>query len=273
MAPFKKTGLALLLVCILLGMIPKYSYADDDDDLVAEVVNEEAEEEEAPEYAAPRKLHRRGFTHPLTDMPDASPGITTQYYFPEYPDQRFPIGDSVTVLCHFENAGDEEYNVTAIMGSLNSPFDFNFHVQNYSLKPIGLTVGPGMEFTFEYNFQIHPNLEPVEYVVATTIFYEDEEESFSSTFFNSTVELFYPTAALSLWDMVKLVVTLVGGGAVVWFCLTYILPPSPSAQGKKAAKRAKAVERGTKKSARDDDWTSDFLGPAKGKKAASGKNK
>jgi hypothetical protein len=69
-------------------------------------------------------------------------------------DKKFPIGDVVTVLCHFTNQGEYPYNITAIMGSLNSPFDFNFHIQNYSYKPVGIVARPGEEITLDYQFQV-----------------------------------------------------------------------------------------------------------------------
>ena len=65
-----------------------------------------------------------------------------------------PIGQTVTVLCHFLNRGDFPYNVTAIMGSLNSPVDFSYHIQNYSYKPVGVVVRSQEEVTLEYQFQV-----------------------------------------------------------------------------------------------------------------------
>ena len=65
-----------------------------------------------------------------------------------------PIGQTVTVLCHFVNHGDFPYNVTAIMGSLNSPMDFSYHIQNYSYKPVGVVVRSQEEVTLEYQFQV-----------------------------------------------------------------------------------------------------------------------
>jgi len=76
------------------------------------------------------------------------------FNFYRHADQKFPIGETVTVLCHLSNEGQLPYNVTAIMGSMNSPFDFNFHIQNYSYKPFGIVVKPGEEVTFEYQFQV-----------------------------------------------------------------------------------------------------------------------
>jgi len=40
------------------------------------------------------------------------------------------------------------------MGSLNSPYDFSFYIQNYSFKPLGIIVKAGEEYTFEYQFQV-----------------------------------------------------------------------------------------------------------------------
>ncbi len=122
--------------------------------------------------------------HPLTDMSAPAEDIVTSHYFPDHPDTKFPIGETVKALCHFSNEGGSFYNVSAIMGSLNSPMDFRHHYQNYSYKPVGMVVKSGEEISLQYEFQIHPDLEPVEYQLAITVFYESESESFSTTFFN-----------------------------------------------------------------------------------------
>jgi hypothetical protein len=134
--------------------------------------------------ASAQDAQPRRMIHPLTDMPSAATDVSTSYYFPSGSELSMPIGKTVTVLCHFHNEGDFPYNVTAIMGSLNSPFDFNYHIQNYSYKPIGVVVRSGEEVTLEYQFQLHPDLQPVQYVLAHTVFYEDDSLSYSSTFFN-----------------------------------------------------------------------------------------
>ena len=105
------------------------------------------------------------FIHPLTNMPLPSPEISTSFYFPNHPDQKLPIGEMVTILCHFSNDGNTPYNVSAIMGSLNSPYSFDFHIQNYSYKSFGVVIKPGEEISFDYQFQLHPSLEPVEYTL------------------------------------------------------------------------------------------------------------
>jgi len=70
------------------------------------------------------------------------------------------------------------------MGSLNSPYDFNFYVQNLTYKPLGVVVKGGEEITLEYQFQVHPMHEPVDFTLSSTVFYESDELLYSSTFFN-----------------------------------------------------------------------------------------
>jgi hypothetical protein len=107
-------------------------------------------------FVAAQAEQQQIFQHPLTDMPDAARDVATSFYFaPDESDgQRMPIGKTITVLCHFSNNGDFPYNVTAIMGSLNSPVDFGYYIQNYSYKPVGLIVRSGEEATLEYQFMV-----------------------------------------------------------------------------------------------------------------------
>jgi hypothetical protein len=135
----------------------------------------------------------RVFKHPLTDMPPPAEDVESAHFFPDHPDHKFPIGEVVTALCHFSNEGSTYYNVSAIMGSLNSPFEFRHHYQNYSYKPFGTVVKPGEEITLSYNFQVHSELEPVDYQLAITVFYESDKHSFSTTFFNQVIRT-YPAA-------------------------------------------------------------------------------
>lgn len=126
----------------------------------------------------------RNFKHPLTDMPGPAEDVSAVQYFPNQPDLKLPIGDVITVLCHFSNEGSGYYNISGIMGSLNAPIDFRHHFQNYSYKPFGVVVKGGEEISLKYTFQLHPELEPVDYQLAVTVFYDSESESFSNTFFN-----------------------------------------------------------------------------------------
>lgn len=152
------------------------------------------------------------YRHPLTDMPPSAEDVETSPYFPEHTDQKFPIGETVTALCHFINDGSANYNVSAIMGSLNSPFDFGHHFQNYSYKTFGTIVKPGEEITFKYNFQLHKELEPVDYQLAITVFYESEQHSFSTTFFNQVIEVI---SVIVVYRLTKINLHILDCGAVL----------------------------------------------------------
>lgn len=142
-------------------------------------------------YAQKENLDEiRSFKHPLTDMPGPASDVSTAYFFPNQLDLKFPIGEVVNIVCHLSNDGPSFYNISAIMGSLNAPFDFNHHFQNYSYKPVGMVVKSGEEISLKYTFQLHPDLEPVDYQLAITVFYESDSQSFSTTFFNQVFNLF-----------------------------------------------------------------------------------
>jgi hypothetical protein len=109
----------------------------------------------APLTSAQEDPRSQVFIHPLTNMPGPADDIETSFFLPKYSNTKFPIGEVVTILCHFSNNDNIPYNVSAIMGSLNSPFDFSYHIQNYTYKPLGIVVRPGDEITFQYQFQVN----------------------------------------------------------------------------------------------------------------------
>jgi len=203
----KAALLALLGLVVFAAMTP-VAYADDEE------AGEEAEEEEEEEedYIEEGDVDE----HPLTDMPLPSPEVLAAGLFPnEDPaSPRFAIGEPVDAVVGLVNNGQEAINVTMIMGSLNSPFDFNYFIQNFSGYNYNTIVQEGEEFSFHYRFQTAINLDPVDYQVALTVFYENEDELFSHTFFNASVN-FYEEGALV--DFPKLFKGIGGFAAVALF--------------------------------------------------------
>ena len=134
--------------------------------------------------------------HPLTDMPPASEDVSVSFYYPTHDGHgsKLPVDDMVTVLCHFSNEGETSLNISAAMGSLNMAHDFNMYVQNFSFKPYGLVVPPNEEVTLSYEFMMDPRLDTTQdYTISHSLFYgnvQNAEEWYTSTFFNSTVELY-----------------------------------------------------------------------------------
>lgn len=133
--------------------------------------------------------------HPLTSIPAEAPGIETVFVFPKHPDTvpKLPAGDAVEVVVGLHNGASQPYNITAIMGSLNSPLDFGIYVQNFTHQTYGLQVEPDSEASVLYSFRPDPSLHPREFTVALTMFYTDGASQMSATtFFNNTIEIVEP---------------------------------------------------------------------------------
>lgn len=129
---------------------------------------------------------------PLTlETLPSSPDISTTVYFPQFTDKRFIAGEEVSVLIGVSNAGDRPYNLTYITGSLHSPFDYSYYIQNFSVGLINAVVDAGTEISVEYRFKPDPNLEPLEFHFSGYFLYNttDDREIYRSTFYNGTVEL------------------------------------------------------------------------------------
>jgi len=117
--------------------------------------------------------------------------------FPDFPDKRFTQGEFIDVLCGFTNTGDKSYNVTAIKGSLNSPFDYRMYIQNFTEMTPNAEVKKGDQGTLFYRFYPDPNLEPRDYVLTILVDYVDaDKEEYRSVVFNSTVEVVESQSAL-----------------------------------------------------------------------------
>eukprot|EP01034_Spumella_vulgaris_P022071 gene22071-28166_t len=78
-----------------------------------------------------------------------------------------------------------------------------------------MVVKAGEDISIQYPIPFHADLEPVEYQLAITVFYESETESFSTTFFNQTVELYSPVSDYDLETIVSVLVSILFSVAVV----------------------------------------------------------
>jgi len=198
----------LLISCVIFGII---SMAYDDEDLVVE--EEVIEAQPARPSVSMTREQRAMQGHPLTNMPPPSDDMVAAYYFPKHPDLQLPIGQKVGMLCHLENQGENDFNISAIMGSLNDNYNFNFFIQNFTMKPVGEAMSAGVEYTLAYDIQLHPQLPPNAYRLATSVFYQDGQRWYSSACVNETVTLFHADPAFSPQDLLKLGTTL-GAGAL-----------------------------------------------------------
>lgn len=136
------------------------------------------------------------YKHPLTDMPPPHDAVETAFWFPKNAKKQFPAGQVGDVAVGFHNGAAEALNISAIMGSLNSPFDFNFHVQNFSYQIYDTKLQPGEEVSLEYQFMPYGQLQPREFAMALTVFYHTDKQLYSSTFYNGTVDITEPASLI-----------------------------------------------------------------------------
>lgn len=210
--------------------------------------------------------------HPLTDLP-AGGEISTVHFFPDHPTKAFPAGDKIKVVLGIHNDGVEAYNISGIMGSLNSPTDFATYIQNFTQQLYFEMVNPGEEVSVEFGFTPNPLLPPNQFTVALTVFYEDTKGGFySSTFFNATIDI-VETPKLVDTDLIFMTLTLGAIFTLIGYWLYKQFGGSLNSLVKKPKKAATAKKVQT--AADKDEWVKgtgyDLHKRAAAKKAAAAK--
>lgn len=214
---------ALLATLVVFPAVHAAEEEDDYDDAAAETAEEAAEEEDYESAYEPEQIN----LHPLTDMPEASPDVITSYFFTKGIENGLPVGEEASVVVGLINNGEHSINITRAMGSLNSPFNFGFYVQNFTtgrdqqggrVYQPQVEVPAGEERSVEFSFTPREDIEPVDFVLCLTVFYEDDEETFSSHFFNQTVKFYEPATEM---DAQSVFTMFVGVGFAL--SLTYVL--------------------------------------------------
>ena len=188
----------LVLLLAILAISSNFfitSAAAQDDDEEEDNADADDATQEDEDYEQPSDP-----VHPLTNMEGPSPDVVTTYVLPGH-----TTGDTFNIAVNKHNSiivgfvnkreADSEGNamkVKAIAGSLNSGYNFATYIQNFTILGFNPqeVVDPGAEMTFEYNFQIDGATDLQQSQLSLTIFYEDDNEDFTTTFFNETVMLF-----------------------------------------------------------------------------------
>lgn len=120
----------------------------------------------------------------------SSSDITVKTFLPKYADKKFPLGEDITLLVSFNNNGEKTFNVSSLAGHLHSPFDYNYYIQNFTVKSAATTVGPNSQATLEYTFRPDAILEPLEFWFSAYVKYNRTDgRNFMHTLHNSTIEL------------------------------------------------------------------------------------
>lgn len=194
--------------------------------------------------------------HFLTNMPPAG-SVSTGFVFPTYPTKAFPAGKMADVVLGIRNEGSETYNISMIAGSLNSPVDFNVHLQNFTQLGYGQVIKPGEELSLEYKFLPDPRLEPRDFIVALTAFYVDSQGKwYSSTFFNETINIVEVKKIVD-WELLFLILLFaIGISGIAYGVYAYTVSVGwVKSQKKRTRSRRPAGEAPPVMSAEDQqDW-------------------
>ena len=67
---------------------------------------------------------------------------------------RLPIGQPISIFCHFANQSPEPLTLTWLSGSLNMNTQFEYYLQNFTSAILGHVVAPGKDVTIEYSFTV-----------------------------------------------------------------------------------------------------------------------
>lgn len=167
------------------------------------------------------------------------------------------MGDEVTILCKFSHKLSKVVNVTGLMGSLNSPVNFNYYLQNFSYDAESYTATAYEDVTFDYTFKIADTLDAGQWQVAVTLFYQVGRYLYATTFYNQTITLVHPSGGYSLFG--GLVTLLVLAAAAAFVAKDKIATAhfgAPPKHGAVTAEAAMAKAEATAEAAADDEsWT------------------
>ena len=143
-------------------------------------------------------------------------------------------------------SNDFTTNVTSMMYNSNTePACCDCHQQVYNI-----VVPPDTQGSFSIKIKPDLNLQPRDFIVSLTTFYESDDELFSSTFFNGTVYVVEPTGSLDMetFFMYFFIVAVVGliAGA--------IFKALQSAGVVKKKSKPRKVETGTRGAVDENEW-------------------
>ncbi len=96
----------------------------------------------------------------------------------------------------------------------------------------GQVIDSGMEATIEYKFFPSPQLEPMALAMALTVFYEDAETVYGSTFFNATVNFVDHSSPIDVRSTFKLLLVV-----AVIAVIVYVFTQSNSKPARRSSRK------------------------------------
>lgn len=189
------------------------------------------------------------------------PDVTTEIYFPAYPDKEFPMGEKISALIGFTNHGDEVFNVTSVRAFLQSPYDLDYYIQNFTIHTEGVPVAPGNQVSIEYQFEADSGLEPLEYWLSAQLAYNTSDDRvYISTVQNSTIKLIDTNGSVAS-NIAAVLGTFLAIGLA---CFAYWA--NFTKKGEKMTKKYTAAPAQTSNKPHVDDWNISTAATAHGKR-------
>ncbi|GLJ16220.1 hypothetical protein SUGI_0271840 [Cryptomeria japonica] len=176
-------------------------------------------------------------------------GVDTICFFPKNSDKLIPAGGETEILVGINNEGESSLKVLSIKATLHLPYYHGMLAQNLTVQEfVNATVLHSAQATFPYSFTVNKYLQPGEFTLVGSMFYEIDEQLYQAVFYNGTVEVVEGTGILSgeTLFLVTLGLALVGlSGIWIYGQIQRI---------SKKTKRTKNVEVGTRSADTTNEW-------------------
>jgi hypothetical protein len=249
----------LLALLVLYAVFVQQVIADEAEDEDVEIDEEEIVAETIQDGMMSEEMDYEGELGPQISA-EPLEGLVMTAVFPHHENKDFPIGEFFPVLLHVENYAPNTVNITALFGTIHSPFDYSRNIFNMTAVGIGEVVEEGASQTFMYMGLMPRGLDPVDMHVSFHVYYKDETlNQYAHPFFNETVRLHeLPHAGESI-QIAFMVLILLGSAAGIGYAA--------------ALKAGKTITISKPKAAADegdDDWVdqSDATGGARKRNVA-----
>jgi len=147
---------------------------------------------------------------------ESSPDVSVHFFLPNHlptPTPRFISGDPVEILILLSNSGENTFNISYVFASIRHPYDFRYHLQNFTAKEFNQLLLPHEQISLSYFFT--PDFfEERDYGFTAQVFYFDQEQDqdFVSNIFNGTVSLAEPDPTFDVQTLFTyvLIITVLG---------------------------------------------------------------
>lgn len=174
---------------------------------------------------------------------EPAPGVDTVCVFPKNSARLVQAGEETELLAGVKNDGESSLNIIAIKATIHYTFDHRMLIQNLTGQVFhNATVPPSTQASYPYVFAVSKFLQPGNFDLVGTIFYEIDQNAYQSIFYNGTIEVIEASGFISIESV--FLVTL--GSALLVLLGLWIRGQIQQKFSKKPKRAASKVEVGTK---------------------------